>query len=277
MTCEVAVMNKYAVVIAADSAVTTSSGNGNERYSKGGNKIFQLSRVEPVGGMIYGSATLDGVPWEIIIKNFRDRMGSTKYGALRDYATAFFDFVKRAAFFFPQADLDIKLLEHALRAALDLLNFAKESAPIILNQESPIAERKIAWHDYIANIRNLLNLKNPHPCVTAETFAEVNAEVRERLAAYPGLVDYIASQDLDSVISIDSLADLACNYLYKCYDNALPQTGIVFSGFGDDQYFPSVMKFEVWGFLKRIFCTLRTMTTLVKSVTMYHPAFFNLR
>jgi hypothetical protein len=33
--------------------------------------------------MIYGSAMLDGVPWEIIIKNFRDKLGSTKYGTLQ--------------------------------------------------------------------------------------------------------------------------------------------------------------------------------------------------
>lgn len=253
MTCEVVVMNKYAIVIAADSAITTISGNGNERYSKGGNKIFQLSRIEPVRVMIYGSATLDGVPWEIIIKNFRDALGKTKHGSLSAYATAFFEFIQHASFFFPQADLDIKLIEHALRAAIDLLNLARTSNPVISDNGRDIIERQLAWNDFTAQISDLLNRRMPHSSIASETMNNANAEVREKLASYPVFAEYIATEGLSDIISIDGLAELACTYLYKCYDSALPATGIVFSGFGDDQYFPAVIKFDVWGFLKSDF------------------------
>lgn len=257
MTCEVAVMNKYAVVIAADSAVTTSSGDGNERYSKGGNKIFQLSRFEPVGVMIYGSATLDGVPWEIIIKNFRDKLGTVKHGSLQGYAEAFFEFLQQAAFFFPQADLDFKLLERALRVALDLIKLARDANPIIDDANSALPERQEAWTAYSAEMLNELTQRPMHPCVTQGAIEDAVVEIREKLTNYAVFVQYLAAEGLTDVIPIESLADLACAYLFKCYDRVLPQTGIVFSGFGDEQYFPVVIKFEVHGFLKNDFLYLK--------------------
>jgi len=253
MTCEVSVMNKYAVVIAADSAVTTTSGNGSERYSKGGNKIFQLSRFEPVGVMIYGTATLDGVPWEIIIKNFRDKLGSTKHGSLHGYAAEFFEFVQRATFFFPQADLDFKLLERTLRIALDLIKWAREADPKIDDVGESLQERQAAWQSYAGRISAGLAQRPMHTCVTDGAIDDVVVEVHGKLENYAPFLQYLGSEGLADVVAIDGLAELACNYLFKCYDSVLPQTGIVFSGFGDDQYFPVVIKFEVHGFLKNDF------------------------
>jgi hypothetical protein len=67
-------MNMNALVLAADSAATVAEwvgGKFERRYFKGTNKIFQLSNHQPVGAMIYGDADLEGMPWELLIKNFR--------------------------------------------------------------------------------------------------------------------------------------------------------------------------------------------------------------
>ena len=48
MTCEVAIMNRRALVLAADSAGTVTTwvnGNREERYFKGENKIFSCRRL----------------------------------------------------------------------------------------------------------------------------------------------------------------------------------------------------------------------------------------
>ncbi len=63
MTCEVAVMNKLGVALAADSAVTL--GDGHKTYHNA-DKLFQLSPVAPVGIMTYGAAEMMGVPWEMV-------------------------------------------------------------------------------------------------------------------------------------------------------------------------------------------------------------------
>ncbi len=70
MTAEVGVMNRMGVALAADSAVTVGRAAGKIYTSA--DKLFQLRHDKPVGIMIYGNASLLGVPWETIIKTYRD-------------------------------------------------------------------------------------------------------------------------------------------------------------------------------------------------------------
>jgi len=55
MTCEIAVMNKRGLALAADSAVTIGDG---EKIYHHGEKLFALSSGAPVGILIYGSAEI---------------------------------------------------------------------------------------------------------------------------------------------------------------------------------------------------------------------------
>ena len=250
MTCEIAVMNKYALVIAADSAVTTSSGNGAERYSKGGNKIFQLSRVEPMGVMIYGSAMLDGVPWEIIIKNFRDRLGAVKHPSVQGYATAFFEFVKNANFFFSQDDRDTKLFERVLRIAIDLLIEGRKSNEVIDDVTKSIEERSVAWTAYLHDKKAQLDLIALHAEITEGALASAVAQVTLNVENYAAFTEYLAAENLVGVVALPELVDVACTCFFKTFDSVLGRTGIVFSGFGEDQYFPAVIQYDVFGFVK---------------------------
>lgn len=67
MTAEVAILNREAVAIAADSAVTIG-GPGSKIYNTA-NKLFALSTVEPVAVMIYGADAFGTIPWETIVKD----------------------------------------------------------------------------------------------------------------------------------------------------------------------------------------------------------------
>jgi hypothetical protein len=52
MTAEVAVLNKYGVALAADSAVTVDhwhQGKVTTKIYNSANKVFTLSKFEPVG------------------------------------------------------------------------------------------------------------------------------------------------------------------------------------------------------------------------------------
>ncbi len=71
MTAEIAVLNKSAVALAADSLVTVDRGSNADRKTYNVNKLFSLSKHHPVGIMVYGAAELLGTPWETIIKVYR--------------------------------------------------------------------------------------------------------------------------------------------------------------------------------------------------------------
>jgi hypothetical protein len=94
MTAEIAIMNKLGVALAADSAVIVQTKTGQKIYNTV-NKLFTLSKYEPVGIMIFGSAELMRVPWEALIKLYRANLGSRKFRRVRDYSKDFVKFLER--------------------------------------------------------------------------------------------------------------------------------------------------------------------------------------
>ncbi|HFI6949934.1 TPA: hypothetical protein ACGSCI_003706, partial [Escherichia coli] len=95
MTAEIAVFNKTAVALAADSAVTISGGGKHKIYN-GAEKLFALTKHHPVGLMVYGTGDLCTAPWELIIKAYRKDLGSKCFDSLEEYAEDFFNYLQSA-------------------------------------------------------------------------------------------------------------------------------------------------------------------------------------
>lgn len=81
-------MNRNAVALAADSAVTVGAPRAQKVFNSA-NKIFTLSKYHPVGVMVYGTGTLNGLPWETIIKEFREQLGKGSEPTVGGYAKRF--------------------------------------------------------------------------------------------------------------------------------------------------------------------------------------------
>jgi hypothetical protein len=90
VTAEIVVMNRTAVAMAADSAATLRLGQGQKIFNTV-NKLFSLSKSHPVGIMVYGDATIMGLPWETVIKVYRRELGQRSFSKLQEFAE---DFVK---------------------------------------------------------------------------------------------------------------------------------------------------------------------------------------
>ena len=86
MTAEIAIMNKNAIALATDSAVTMS-GSSNQKIFTSANKLFALSKYHPIGIMIYGNAIFMEVPWETIIKIYRNNLRKKKFNT-RSYSNS---------------------------------------------------------------------------------------------------------------------------------------------------------------------------------------------
>ncbi|MEK3673514.1 hypothetical protein [Paenibacillus sp. FSL R10-2771] len=99
MTAEIGVLNKQAIALAADSAVTIRGAHGQKIYNHA-NKLFMLSKCNPIGIMIYGNAELTGVPWETIIKMYRESSSDKCFDYLDDYCRDFLDFLEKDPFLF---------------------------------------------------------------------------------------------------------------------------------------------------------------------------------
>ena len=107
MTAEVAILNKSAVALAADSAVTVRIGKEVKIFNT--LKLFSLSQSYSVGIMVYHNAEFTGVPWETIIKQYRKERNQT-FPTLEEYGTNFIAYLtgNRALFSDAQQDTTIK-------------------------------------------------------------------------------------------------------------------------------------------------------------------------
>jgi hypothetical protein len=95
MTVEIAVLNQQGAALAADSAVTVSGEHGTKIYTSA-NKIFALSKHWPIGVMVYGSASLSGLPWETIIKVYREELRDRYFEELPGQAEHFLTWLGNA-------------------------------------------------------------------------------------------------------------------------------------------------------------------------------------
>src|SRR6266852_315438 len=100
MTAEIAIINKNVVAVAADSAVTLRDPDTSKIYNTA-NKLFMLSKFEPVGIMVYGASEFMSVPLETIIKMYRSRLANQSFSKLNDYAQDFLRFLESNTLLFP--------------------------------------------------------------------------------------------------------------------------------------------------------------------------------
>lgn len=126
MTAEVAVLNRSAVAVAADSAVT----RGRNKVHVSANKIFQLHKQMPIGILVYNYADIFGLPWELVIKSFREHIHDTTFTTLRDVCDRFVEFIQGPSFLTDEARaLDTLLLamNHFDQMASGLSNQGKRN------------------------------------------------------------------------------------------------------------------------------------------------------
>ena len=93
MTAIVGVLNKRGIAFAADSAATHSSNSG-QKIANNANKLFALSKYYPIGIALYNNLDFMGIPWDTIIKLYRDNLGRTHYKTLTEYVDSFWKYVR---------------------------------------------------------------------------------------------------------------------------------------------------------------------------------------
>lgn len=95
MTAEIAILNKSAVALAADSAVTIGEGGSAKIYNTV-NKIFEVSTEQPLGIMIYGVLNYMDLPLEVIIRRYRtDYSKVMQFDTVQDCAIDFANYLEK--------------------------------------------------------------------------------------------------------------------------------------------------------------------------------------
>lgn len=93
MTAIVGIINRQGVAFAADSAATHTVSS-TRKITNHANKIFELSKVHPIGVALCGSLAFEGIEWEDIIKMYRKSIGDKALDTVDDYARDFWSYVR---------------------------------------------------------------------------------------------------------------------------------------------------------------------------------------
>jgi hypothetical protein len=93
MTAEIAILNKSAVALAADSAVTIQSGSKEEKTYDSADKLFELCHANAIAIMIYNGLNFAEVPLQILIKKFRSEC--SRFDRVEDAAQRFLEYLQK--------------------------------------------------------------------------------------------------------------------------------------------------------------------------------------
>lgn len=249
MTSEVLLMNRNAVAIAADSAVTLSMRGSERKYLKGVNKVFQLSDTQPVGIMVFSSATLNGVPWEIIIKAFRRELARTAYGSVKDYGAQLFDYIQSLKPRYFNATRQ-KAIFHRLGEDVAVRIFETvDKDPTVISANDKKAARDAA----LLGISSSLAAEQLRGQFAASPNVLPDAKAAHATAIRARIENILSEAGLGTAVDMDLLTDVAIEIIYKRYEFFCPGTGIVVAGFGEDDFFPSYVHYECYGFINDVF------------------------
>ncbi|WPZ00936.1 hypothetical protein [Idiomarina sp. OXR-189] len=183
MTAEIAVINKSAVALAADSAVTISDGNGSQsKVYNGAEKLFALTKYHPVGIMVYGAGTLCRMPWEVVIKQYRKKLGSECFENLELYTEDFLSFVQDDEHLVTQDLRDSFIREH-WHAVIETLWRLTISVGNTKIDETGIQPTKDETYEIIVDIcskiRSKLEEEQYLEGFTQDDFREVQEECKD--------------------------------------------------------------------------------------------------
>lgn len=243
MTAEIGILNKTAVALAADSAVTIQQSQGHKIYNSA-NKLFALSKYHPVGIMLFGGATFMGVPWETIIKVYRTRLKTRKFKTLKEYADDFISFIGTAGnTFIPIKQQDDYVKSHVWGYFQMIKTEIKKRLEAALGKQGKLDENQVAGivKEFIEqNLKE--NEKSPF-------FASISDEKqKEFLSKFDEEINKIITAVFENLpIDVDiatNLKKIAMGLFFRAGNFTKDTSGIVLSGFGDDEIFPSIYAYR---------------------------------
>lgn len=240
MTCEVALLNRRAVALAADSATTVSyweKGERKERYFKGTNKLFNLSAAHPVGLLTYDSRNLQGVPWEVIVKAYRDHVEDKSHDHIPGYGADLFEYIESNAHLYPAAFQEQQLLSDLTDTASRLVLFLLIEGG--MKRDNTEAERKAATSGAFEAVEE--RVKSAAFIGTMSQTAKYMEQLKALFQKRTFINDNVADD------TIERLARLAALGLAKKGYTSLNTTGIVIAGFGEKEFFPHLKQYTVYG------------------------------
>lgn len=265
MTSEVVLMNRQAVAMAADSAVTITGGNYIKTYQSV-DKLFPLVEGQPVAVMIYNNAEIMSTPWETVISLYREAARGRPLETVEAYAEDFMSFISGNPDLFSADHQDTEFFKHiAVVFSVVAEDFDYQVAKFKEQNAARLREHLSAIFEFVVNelYSDLQRYPDDTPRSDLTCFPQgMGEQVRRRYRSeieqllesllasikteHPGLTVSEATRERLREVAVLSVTKDA---FFEHY------TGVVFAGFGAREKFPSMRSYlsssVILGVLKR--------------------------
>lgn len=252
MTAEVAILNKTAVALAADSAVTISVGSDQQKTFDSEDKLFELTRGNSIGVMINNGMSFLEAPLPVLIKEYR--RAAPIFNRVQDAAT---DFLRYLNDFATKSPLRVR------RQSTD-----RDILPLFERIQN---DAMVAWRKEIFGEEGV-SIKPEYAQNTENFTAILRSKIDEQIQFFDGLFEQLKDASFVGEGSltlpaeeIEQIRDAAVQKLVSASDAqresavrlalkaikkpaiAVNSTGVVVAGFGTADLFPTLISIELFG------------------------------
>ncbi len=244
MSAGICIMNINAIAMAADSAVTVGD---HIAIHNSANKLFSLSRVAPVGVIVYANASLMSVPIEIIVKQYKKQLGDTVFPKLKDYVDDFIRYLEDKISYFRfdvnEQNYVIQVFSDLMRGLLgDYKNFMSDAQS---NLVEPLDEGKTKQVAELA-VNATISFVSAFPKRADYAFGKY---VEEK---YCNLFIDLVKKDTAFQWLSDNQIQQVCKKACDLYDTDFDRSGYVglaIAGYGEDEIYPHLAHLHIEGVL----------------------------
>ena len=255
MTAEIAILNKTAVALAADSAVTISSGNAQLKTFDTADKLFELSIDQPIGIMLYNGMSFMGIPLPALVKDFRDDCGS--FETVEQAAESFLSYLNEVGLDSSEVLLNGATVA-AVRPILEIISERFEQRLLdrmIPSRESEEGEPPAASNDQVdisvvaeeelekivSQFMSIWEIVDDAMFVGKSSPPNFSKKYKELTGE---IIDDVFHSPPEQIR--DQILGLSREVLRKGRLSS-GKTGLVFCGFGEKEKFPTLLSFEIDG------------------------------
>jgi len=245
MTAEIAILNQTAIALAADSAVTVRGSKGEKIFNTA-NKLFNLSKYHPVGLMIFNDANFMNIPWETIIKTYRSSIKNKLKNTIEEQVQDFIGYIKRNKDSFTNNKIIKYFVQFEIRNIFSVIksnienkidSLAKDSKTInlsqLINEQLDFQKKWFSNYEYYNDFE--LNGYIDFFKMYKWDICRIKYEIYQKIP-------------LTKENNID-LIKIIYDFIHRNHSFRQNKTGIVITGFGIEEYLPSLVDFEIKYFI----------------------------
>jgi hypothetical protein len=244
MTAEIAILNTHGVALAADSAITINTGDNLPKIYNSANKIFTLSKYQPIGIMIFNSANFMDIEWEIIIKEYRRKLGDDHFDSLLNYANDFIKYIENLEYV-PVEVQTRYLFSLCLNVFYCVRNTFIENLKDKYGESiEDISNNKIAevFNDTIKEIKILQEKRDDEKCFTLDI-----GFIKSNLIEIDKAIQIVFENFIVLNEQRNELINILCNDIQKGICIRQGYSGLVITGYGGKEIFPSIYVCNICG------------------------------